>query len=229
MPRKYAKKSVVRRRRKRKRKQRIPTPYQGLIVAPRQLVKFKYSTFVQIDASSSTAVSAVYRANGLYDPEGAAGGAQPTGTDHWAQFYTHFTVIGAKCTATFLPSSDSVTLTPQWVGITCSGSSTLVSSDPEAILDQKWTSKKMLTTSDSKGYTKVTKNLSIKKYLGVRNLIDDRANAGVFNSADPAEQVYFHVFCAPYSGFYDPVAVNIPVTIEYIAILHEPKQQAPSS
>ena len=210
------------RKRKRKRKRGNPTPYQGLIVAPRQLVKFRYRATAQLDATSAAASVVTYRANDLFDPEVATGGGQPLGTDEWSQFYTHFTVIGAQMKATFLPSTDVTTTTPQWCGIQISGQSTVVTTS-SSILEQKYTRKKMIRSFKAGTPTTVTSNLSVKKYLGVKDLIDDRANAGTFNLNSPAEQVYFHVFSAPYAGFYNPDAVNLSVEITYLAILHEPK------
>lgn len=222
--RKYKKKRAVR---KYKRKKRASVPYmavqRSLICAPKQMVKFKYRTQIQLDASAVAVAIHNFAANGLYDPDITGVGHQPLGFDEWMKFYLHYTVVGAKCTATFIPIDSSTTLTPQWCGIQVSGSAAVASSNPDTFLEQKYTRKKLLTLPTAKGYTTVSQQVGIKKFLGVKDLIDEDNNSGN-TGANPLEVVYFHVFTGPYSAFYNPSIVNISVELEFTAVLHEPKQ-----
>lgn len=221
MPRR--KKVISKSRRKKRRRNVIHTPNQGLIIAPRQIVKFRYNSQVQIDATSVAAAVFTIRANDLYDPEASGVGHQPLGFDEWMQFYDHFTVLGAKITATFIPTDASNTLTPQWVGIQTSAGTSPLTYNAQSFLEQKYVAKKMLGLPTARGPTSVTTQVSVKKFLGVKDLIDEDNNAGT-RSASPFEGVFFHVFSCPYSSFYNPSIVNVSITVEYIAMLHEVRQ-----
>lgn len=224
MPRKSFRKKNVRRKRKRKRRGNfVYTPVQGNIVASRQLVKFKYRINTSLDVSATAGGSHVMSANGLYDPDVSGLGHQPIGFDQWMTFYDHYTVLGCKATATFLPTSGTASTAPQWVGLALTSGLTLATIDPLTMLEQKYTRKKLLTGSNAKGFATVSMNCSIKKYLGKRNVIDDPDLKGDA-SANPAEGVFLHILAAPYNPAINPDACYVSVELEYVALLTEPKQ-----
>lgn len=223
MPRKYAKRKYQRK----KKTNWIATPNQGLLVAPRQLVRFKYKDTIQLNATATNIGSAAFRANGLWDPNASAGGHSVLGFDEWSNFYNHYTVLGSKIKATFFAAGSTPASDAQIVGICTTAGSAPVTSNADSFLEQKYLKKAILTGVNAKGVATVNNKCSIKKFLGQKNLIMEDDNTGILASGagtDPQEQVYYQVFACPYTPFIDPNSVNVVVEIEYIVMLHEPRQ-----
>jgi len=69
--------------------------------------KLRYSCQFEANHAAGAPNHYEFRANGMYDPEVAAGGHQPFGFDQLMARYQHFTVVYATCKAQFLQTSEN--------------------------------------------------------------------------------------------------------------------------
>lgn len=187
----------------------------------RYLTRFKYCDQIELNATSGVPAVHSFRINSLYDPDATATGHQPIGFDQLMPFYTHYTVIGAKLSATFVSSDlSSATQGAAICGIELSGSSTPTTTLND-IFEQGRTSYKVMTGGNSTGKVTVVKKVGLSKFLG-QNVMDEDANAGT-ESTNPGEIVWMHVFVAPTDVGISTYTSNILIKLDQLAILHEPK------
>lgn len=205
-------------RRKKSRSRRI-LPH---VVPDSKVVKLRYVDIVPINAGPTNTAVLIFRANSINDPDHALGGHQPLGHDQWANFYDHYTVIGAKITCRFTASLTSGTQGATIVGIMLKDNATTISS-PRNIMEQGTSGYKVLTGANAGGTTTVTKGFSTKKFFGLKDVSDNRSLVGAAMNADPPEDAYFHVYVASIDGTSDPGITNVLVTIQYIVKLTERK------
>lgn len=218
----FKKRRLVRYRKK--RGYRMPP----LICPTRKVVRLRYRGTFQLNATGGVVAAHTLSANGMFDPDITGTGHQPAGFDQWMVFYNHYTVLGARIKATFVSSSTSSTLSQSWIGCTVASGTSLGTTTTEGVLEKKHTRKGLIgSASSANGIKTITNYVSLKKYLGQRNVIDEDDNAGTA-SGNPTEQVYFICWQSPYAAFYDPDPVNVSFEITYIAMLHEPKQLSTS-
>jgi len=166
----------------------------------------------------------VYSANGLYDPDITGTGHQPMGFDQIMPMYQHYTVIGARIKVVSYNYDGTY---PQIAGIKVSGSAT-VEADYAKSFENGLCVWKTLNKNGTGGEIKtLTSHVSIGKFMGRHNILSEDDFRGT-DSANPDEQVYFHVFTAPHA--YGANAENVihKITIDYIAVFTEPKDLATS-
>lgn len=220
MPRNYKRKSK-RKPRRRRRKGYVPTGLAGTLGKTR-LQRFKYCDKVELNPASLASDTYSFRLNSLFDPDFTGVGHQPIGFDQVMSFYNHYTVLGARMKATFI-SQAADTSGVAVVGIDITGSSTPTTAIND-IYEQAHATTKIMTQSNSRGYAVVTKNLSVKKFLGQKNILSEDDNAGSA-STNPAETIYGHLFATSVDAgsVVNPSYLDILVEIDFIAVLHEPK------
>lgn len=219
--RKYERKvGPARKKRRRRKGRRIP---KGLFAKTTKMA-FRYVDTITLDANNGPDMAYyTYSANGMFDPQTATGGHQPRGFDQYMQFYQHYTVIGAKMKCTFV-SSDVTNSGNVYVGITQTGQATPGITNINTIIEKK--SFKVNTVMGTRPRV-VTSKCNLSKVFGQKVLQED-ANAGT-NSANPAEQWYFQIMAGTnWVANVDPGALRVLVEIDYIAVLHEPKDIAGS-
>lgn len=213
----YKNKSKSTRRPKRTYKRR---PLTIAPFPPSKLVRLRYVDNFALNPSLTTPATAVFRANGMYDPDASGGGHQPLGYDQFSVLYDHARVIGAKMTVTFFPTDlDTV------VGIYLDddyGGIGLLSNT----LEQPNTRKRYCAGGSERAVS-VTQYFSADKFLGKAAARSD-SNKQQLGIADPSEEVYFHIFTYSAASGGDPASQNVIVNIEYIAMLSEPKTLASS-
>lgn len=223
MGKKYAKRN---RKNKRNRKKNSRSgsfmPIQRGIISQRQHVTFKFHTEFQLDASAVSIAYDTISANSIFDPYTPIGGKTVLGFDQWMVFYNNYTVMKSTIKATFIPSSSSVTLSPQLCGIQLLPQVTPITVLAAHTIEQKYTKYKLMTGHDAKGYQTVSHTFTPQSFLGVKDPLDEDDLSGAFN-ANPDDQAYFNIFTAPYSAFYNPDPCNVMVDVTYHCILHEPK------
>jgi len=185
---------------------------------------FKFKTRYHEDSLTvdpgigGTVASHVFSANGLYDPNITGTGHQPLGFDQLMLMYDHYNVIGCRARIDFQnqDSSDIVR-----VGCYVSDDVTVIT-DPVKIIENGLGKHMMLSDAKSgAGVKSMTIGTSIKKFFKSKVLSDDKLRGSV--AANPAEGLYFHVWADCPAGT-DPAAVLFNITLEYIAILTEPKK-----
>lgn len=178
---------------------------------------------IDLNPGVSGAVSTyVFSANGLYDPNITGVGHQPLGFDQLMAFYNHFTVIAARITVKFVNADDTY---PQLAGIHVSGTSS-TEADPAVIIENGMTNFQLLTpgSDGGKNSTELTQQVSVSSFMGRKNIMSEDDLRGSA-AANPAEQVYFHVWAAPYNQT-DTGVVAAVATIDYITVFTEPKELA---
>ena len=181
-------------------------------------VRFRYASYDGLAFSAGIdLLSLVYSANGLYDPDIGGIGHQPSGFDQLMTMYDHYTVIGAKIVCTFVNTADR----PIVAGIDVSDSSTISTDYREIIESGTCTYNHLAPQGSGKSSCTLSYPLSIGKYLGISKLMSS-SNARGNTSTNPQEQCFFFPFVyAP--SISENVRIPINVTIEYQAVLTEPK------
>lgn len=210
------------------RRKRKNNPRRALAFADQpksKIVKLKYVEEITLDAATGFIAYGDYCANGLYDPRLAIGGHQPYGFDQVMVNYDHYQVIGAKITAAYQGISAS-NLIPGYltVGLFDKTGVPASYSSVEHMLESNRIRGPVTTTfSTGQGYSGTAKvarrAFSSKKFF--RQPFGENELQGSV-AANPVERA---VFCVMHSsvGGNNPTAANILITIEYIAVLTEPK------
>lgn len=212
---KYNKKNrVVKYRRSRISSQ--PVPMQ-------QTVRLNYDEYFELDPGAiAVADKRVFSINSLFDPDRSTAGFQPYGFDQWSAFYDKYTVIGAKIKVTFTRegSTDEVDVYPQVCCIAAMQSST-------GLADiRRYTSSTRnvsgVIQADTSGKLVKTLKINPNRFLGVKNPIgEDSVTAAI--TANPSQECFFHVACAPVSGTLNAGILRCYAEIEYTAVFSQPK------
>lgn len=217
--RKYERKIAPYRRKKRKRSKKYRRGIPRGLFAKTTKMAFRYVDTITLNPTiGANMVYHTFSANGMYDPDITGTGHQPRGFDQYMQFYQHYTVIGSKLKATFV-TNDATYTGLSYVGLTQTGGATPAITDIHTVIEKK--SFKVNTVMGTRPRV-VTSKCNLSKAFGQKVLQED-ANAGTA-AANPAEQWYFQVMAGTNKvGVTDPDAMQVLIEIEYIAILHEPK------
>lgn len=175
--------------------------------------------------SGATGTTNVFRANSLYDPDMTGVGSQPANFDRWMNIYDHYTVIGAKMTVQYAPTT-TTDQNPGYVGIYLSDDGLFTSTaSVSSLMEQK----KNADFPRIIGFGEqipdpLVMYFSAKKFFGkpVNTIIGDGTYRGT-SSANPTEGAFFELYQKAVGGN-TPGTFNYLVTIDYIAVLTEPKE-----
>lgn len=142
------------------------------------------------------------------------------GFDEWMAFYDHYTVVGAKCTATFVSQTDATSATANAIVGIHVDDDTSTGSVGSGLLEMPKTSYKYLGPASGKGMATVSRRFSPKKFFGRKYMVGASQYTGTI-AASPTETAFFDVFVGPInaSANLDPIIINI--TLEYLAVLTE--------
>lgn len=221
---KTSKRSYRRRRSRKRSKARSKIGFRRACVPFRMTAKLRYADQFQLTwGSVVTENDYIFRANSLFDPDLTGTGHQPRGFDQYMSMYDHYTVVGAKCTATFTNESTSNASMP----IACA----IALTDDSAPIVAKYTD--IMERSDIRSCTiahpegsnavrTLTKGFGAKKFFGRTNIMDNddlKGDAGT----NPAEKAYFHILNS-IAALSTDRGVNINVVIDYLVVFTEPKQ-----
>lgn len=199
----------------------------GLIRAPLQrklFTKMIYQDSFALDAAIGTVATKIYSANNLYDPDVSGTGHQPRGFDELMNLYSHFVVVGAKCTVTVLHEGGSANLSSA-----CSGIALQADSGALSTLNDYLESSYVRFTHNS-DYSQKPETVSYKcnpnKFLGRSKPLSDPDLKGSAVGS-PVEQAYFHIFQAGLASS-NPGLCHYNIRIEYLTCLIEPKNPSQS-
>lgn len=191
-------------------------------VARRAIVRMKYIQAFQIDPGLAGATAYRYfRCNGIHDPDYTGIGHQPLGHDIYETLYRHYTVLGSRCSVTFVPTDAAASPGTIVCGLRVDNNTTSASTDVTTLCEQPGTSYRVVTDSDNGGKITLSKNFSSKKFFGVTNLLARHGMGANFGS-NPDSQAFFQAFCAPVDPLQDSGVVNCYVTLSYVVMLTEP-------
>jgi hypothetical protein len=183
--------------------------------------RHRYGTYISLAGTSGAVASYVFSANGMFDPDITSTGHQPMGFDQLILSYNHYTVVGARLTATF---HNNATTTPNaCVSVNGSVTPVTVATDLIEVGMNNHTVLGQPTGSDS--VKTLEAKVSIKKFEGVDDpldVIDLRGSA----AANPAEQTYFHV--QTWDSNLVTTSTIVEVIIEFAAVWTEPRVLTPS-
>lgn len=173
--------------------------------------------------NTGLAVSYVYSANGLYDPDISGVGHQPGGFDQMMVFYEHYTVFTARIIVTF--RNYSTNQSP--VVFIAARADTTNIPDPIAVMEAGNTVSTQLMPANITGSLKELKMVvRVAAFLGFDDLMDSNVARGDISS-NPSEGVFFHVG-AYYNEASAAGSVTYQTRIEYDAVFSENRVIAPS-
>lgn len=171
-----------------------------------QTAIMRYSCNISLDPSSVVAVSHVFRANSIFDPDLSGTGHQPYGHDQYQAIYKYYRVKKAIITA-----SSTNTGANNIMGVAIRASGTVIT-DPENIREIKGTRYTPLANDPASNRIQQTYNLSST---------EDRHLSTASFGANPSNNQSFHVWAAP-NGSSDPTSLSVAVDIVYIVEMFEP-------
>lgn len=190
---------------------------------PTQLGKFRtklryFDRDVQVNPGAAGITgSHVFSANSLFDPDRTGVGHQPAGFDQIMLLYQHFTVHSAKIT---IDCRNDDTSNPQLI-LVASRDVPATHADPRVYVENgACIYKKLQMAPESGSMGRLTYYVDIAKYLGYKDLISEDTTSGS-DSANPVEEVFFHVvgFTSDANG--DGGNLTFEVAIEYDVTFHE--------
>lgn len=223
-PKRTLRKRYNRRRRKYYKKSKLPA-FGGNPVT--KLVRLRYCEEVSLNPTAGAIAYNDFSANGMYDPNVTGTGHKPLGFDQAMTYYDHFTVIGAKITAQYVsPGLSNIIPGYLTVGLFDAFGVPATYSNIAHMLESRQVSMSPATTSAT-SYVRsnlkegrVAKHFSAKKFFNRSPKGDSTLKGSA--SANPSDQAYFSVILGSIGGT-DAGAANVLVTIDYIALLSEPK------
>ena len=200
--------------------------------------------------AGGSAVVRTFRANSIYDPVNALGGAQPRGFDQFMAVYKTFTVTASKVSVNFMyqgydgPSTISgaallqrveaiatPTLVPAQAPVVLGiqkSTADFVAGMPDRQMEKDRTSWKVMTPQE--GAKVVATRMKISDFYGKDALVGSDGYTGYDATApadgNPSNQVYYHVWVGSgNSGYTAPggvTLINAIITIEYDVTFTEP-------
>jgi hypothetical protein len=168
---------------------------------------------------AGTADDYVFSANGMYDPDITSTGHQPGGFDPLMLNYDHYTVKRAKISVDFFNAD---TANSQMVAIFIRDNATAITDLATAIENGQGVFRTLHPKTTATDTGVLTLEVDIAEFLGRGKGILDGYTLSGSNSANPIEQVYFHIVAAPLNAT-DSAIVQTMVTLEYEALFTEPR------
>ena len=253
-PRRVARLRTVQARSARRRRNKMVSVPRNKMAFPMSMKTQLRFGYRQVLAPTGTGLTfASFRANSLYDPVYALGGAQPRGFDQFMAVYKTYTVTGAKVSVTFMyegydgPSTSSGTaydgmvkqfgydsatvnvpaLSPCVVGIE---RATDVITGGEVHLQMEKDKNKWGYLTGSTGTKVVTHQANVRDTFGKAFAVGSEGYTGT-DGTNPEEEILFNVWAARAHGSGDSsekTRIVAFVLITYDAVFTEPKQLAAS-
>ncbi len=211
------------------KKRRSRTLMIPKIFPDKAVVKHKYVCRGKLEALGLTR-HAIFRANGMYDPEVALGGHQPMMFDQLSAMYDHYTVVGAKIKVKcWVDANQNSDTDPIAVSLQLADS-------PQAPLSA-YTVREQPNTAyttliqNGTPYT-LTKGFSAKKFFGKKIVVGEAELRGTIN-ANPSEGAFFVISAgcmeAEMDNEADPISpVHYEIEIQYSSVWTERKPLATS-
>lgn len=194
----------------------------------RKIAKLRYVDTISLDAGIGTYAVNEFRANSLYDPDKTGTGHQPSNFDKMATIYDRYTVLGAKCTVYWVPTSSTIVTPPPLLALHVSENGGEIatahgSGGINNVLEQPRLARSTQYVGVYNGTpTVLTKYFSAKKFFGVKDIV----GVGVYSAdvtTNPTEGAFFEVGCISPDDTVNPGAITVRVEIEYIAMFTEQK------
>lgn len=213
--RKYRKKTYRKKRRYRRKKKMalLKTPLPTKLTT-----KLRYTSLISLNpAAAGVPAVHVFSANGIYDPDITAAGHQPRGFDQIMPMYDHFRVTQSKCSVNFSNGNGTYACIG---GISVRDDVTAETAlqDYTEQANTSWVGLGVANGGNSE--RTLSKTAKVLKFLDVDSKDSELKGSA---SSNPGEQVYYHIYAAPYLQSADASSVHCLVTIEYLVHFLEPK------
>lgn len=167
-----------------------------------------FENLVTLNPSVSIAAVNVFSANGLYDPNVTGVGHQPVGFDEMTSLYGDYIVKRCWVKAVFV-NSESAAGALVGIAFTQTGTST---GDVRQYIENGNCTYSVVGASTGKDCTTVLGQIDISKMAGFN--VDNSPDYSGSSGANPALQIYAHVFAAGITGG-DPGSVQASVELRY--------------
>lgn len=211
------------RRFKRRRKRRYGyNPFGKTLLGNKHACKLRYHDFISLDpAAAGIPAVHVFSCNGIYDTDITGTGHQPRGFDEISALYDHYTVVGAKLTATFTVN----TLAADVICGIAQKDDAVVYTAINNYMESRNVKSRGLIVGQGPLVTLISK-ASPKKFLGRPGILTEDNLRGSI-SANPAEQMYFHIFAGPLTT--DNVGtMDVSIVIDFLVVFTEPRNPGQS-
>lgn len=153
----------------------------------------------------------VFRGNGAFDPDAAAGGQQPLGFDQWSAFYRRYRVIGSKVTIEGVANS----AISAGIGIVPIHTNTLYTNRDEAA-EAAYEKSVIVGQANSTNYAKLTHSMTTAVMRGAPvNLTRYEEDYNALISANPTKEWYWHTYAYGIGGSGLSFTVDLEVKVEY--------------
>lgn len=184
-------------------------------IPDRTLMKFRYTTFLQLDGLPSQVY--YFRGNSLFDPDFSGIGGQPTGLDQWANFYNKYKVYASKIQVTFLAAATTAPSGNCMVSVTPTTNDSYIP-DYSVIPTIPYSRTRMLTPVSAGGNPVYIKNyIGTKKVTG-DNSLDDLYESDIGNN--PSSEWYWMIRGDTVDQTTN-VSIDIQVTVTYYCELFD--------
>lgn len=171
------------------------------------ITKLRYCDLQELDSPFGAMDVNYYRANGIFDPDAAAGGHQPMFRDNFSLIYNDYVVLGSKISVNFTPYN----VVQNWIcGVTVDDNGTIsptLTTKMEAN-NSNWG----LMSMGGSGTMSIVEVFSPEMY-GVHAENDQGALVAV--GADPALQFYYGVWAHAVDATISTQKCYATVEIEY--------------
>lgn len=219
------KRSYKPRRKTRRTRRRKALPISGF--PTQKVVKLRYVQEITLTTPSTTGLSksTPFVANGIYDPyyPASVSSHQPKGFDQWMSVYSHFNVLGSKCSMRMVGSGNDGFI---W-GVTRTATpGELDGKSLEHILEARMTKGYAIAGAYARNNNTPTSTTRIAKYSQKKEHGKNSTSMSQLigtASANPAEKTIFECWMVPAAGAAAANSANFIVIIDYIALLTEPK------
>lgn len=215
-------KSRARNNRKRKAYPRIP-----LGIESTKLVKLRYADNFTLNPTTGVIGVHTFCANGLYDPNITGTGHQPMYFDTYSAIYDQYVVLGSKITIHAAPSTAAAGTAVYFGCLLEDDNSSLATKTTNYMMEQKNNRYKTVNSVNysNLGTSTLVKKFSAKKYYGVKDVKDNYDDIGSRVTSNPNDAAFFRVWCGPASTTIDPAQYQFNITIDYIVLFSELKEQ----
>jgi hypothetical protein len=185
---------------------------------PRFRASLRYADTITLSSTSGVVASWVLSANGLFDPDVTGTGHQPAGFDQMMLSYEHYTVLRAKCTATFHNNTASAYPT---AALSVNAAATPITTIDQIMEDGLVTTVRLMADGVNGCAQTLQRSINIGVFGGVDDILDDNTYRGTV-AANPAEQSYFILQLWNTENATSTSAVDF--VLEFDAVFTEPRK-----
>lgn len=184
-------------------------------------VKLKYVEVTQIPVVAGLPGVISIRILNIQDPLASGGGHQPRGFDQLEPLWNRYHVLGAKCTANFMPSNSQHSCI-QYIQTSGVEATTLI--NPVDALEDRQVVSKPWSPGGGVGSKQVlVAKFSTKKFFNKVDVMDDPHLKGFTGGSPPLVGAYFNISNSPTHPVIDFQVTDIVIVVDYFVVFTEPK------